>query len=690
MADLKERFRAADAMTAPDLWPDIRERIPGPRVPQSRPYAPLIVGLAIATAGIILAVSVFTDRGPGVRPAGPHPNGLIAFSASSTSPGLPRREAIFLLTPAGDIRRITRAIGLSDPSWSADATRIAVTLGRDRRTGGIGVMNADGTHLHDIVTGTALIGQPTWSPDDSHIAYARLHDIEVIDAAGGDPRVLSSYSAAVALSPAWSPDGSAVVYVRHLIYPGPSGPYCPSGSKDAGIVAVGLQGSLAQRLTTNNCDSSPVWSPDGQQIAFARTAPDSEWSRIMVMRADGSTPHVVASCAGPRIPDKCGVADLSWSPDGKQIAFVRAGSIYTVNASGGEPHRLQTPAGLVITSLSWGSATASATPQRTASPAATQGSTGTTTAQGLVRLLGFVSRVVGTSDAVYLLEATDPQGKSMHVIRYDVKKRSLTTGEPIRGAVDLAVSSGSLWVSGGGDRAAYGTGGGDVVYRLNPVTLQVEGSVRLAAPAGRMAAGSAGLWVGAGKAVYLIDPSSGRVTRSVALPEVAGDLAVGPSNRLYVDTHAVGSPDPGPIVELDATTGRLLATGPAADGVSWTGLSPVSQGVWASIATGLLGKAVLLRGSDLHEIAHVGSNGQPDFAGTNGVRAWAVGGVLWVGDPAGRYACADPSTGARRARLGFRYGGVTEAGGGVYAVFLSPSGEVGGLMQITPRPDCLG
>jgi len=26
----------------------------------------------------------------------------------------------------------------------------------------------------------------------------------------------------------------------------------------------------------------------------------------------------------------------------------------------------------------------------------------------------------------------------------------------------------------------------------------------------------------------------------------------------------------------------------------------------------------------------------------------------------------------------------------VYALFLSPSGEVGGLMQITPGPDCLG
>src|SRR5438132_5851358 len=171
MADLKERFRAADAVTAPDLWPDIRERTPGPRAPQPRPYAPLVVGLAIATAGIIVAVSVFTDRGPGVRPAGPRPNGPIAFSAFTTAQGGSKREAIFLLTPAGKVRQITPTIGLSDPAWSPDGTRIAVTTGSDRHQGGIGVMNADGTHLRTIVTSTSLIGQPTWSPDGAEIAF---------------------------------------------------------------------------------------------------------------------------------------------------------------------------------------------------------------------------------------------------------------------------------------------------------------------------------------------------------------------------------------------------------------------------------------------------------------------------------------------------------------------------------------
>jgi Tol biopolymer transport system component len=688
MADLKDRFRAADAVTAPDLWSDIRERTPGSRVPQPRPYAPLVVGLAIATAGIILAVSVFTDRGPGVRPAGPPPNGPIAFSAFTTAQGGPRREAIFLLTSAAKVRQITPAIGLADPAWSPDGTRIAVTTGTDRHQGGIGVMNADGRHRLTIVRG-AFLGQPSWSPDGSRIAFVDGHDIDTIDAAGGTPRTIASFPRqGLTESPAWSPDGVTIALARQQVFEGIPPRTCPSASQGFGIVTVSAHGSGLTQLTRNLCDSNPVWSPDGKEIAFARTAPNSEWSRIMIMGADGSALHAVASCTGPRAPAECRVDDLSWSPDGRQLAFVRAGAIYTMNATGGEANRVAIPPGLEVTAASWGPAAVPTTPQPTPSPTATQG--GGTTAQTLVRLPGVPFRMVGTGDAVYVLTQSQ-SGSTSRLVRYGLRSpRRLTISEPMRQATGLAVGYGSVWVSGSGLPGVSDTGLGNVVYRLDPTTLKPQGSMVLPASAGNLAVGPTGVWVGAGDAVYLLNRSDGRMVHSVSLPMKAGDLAVGPQDRLYVDTYAANGDGPGPIVELDATTGRLLATGPTANGVSWTGLSPVSQGVWASIATGLLGRVVLLRAGDLHEIAHVGSSGQPDFAGTNGVRAWAVGGVLWVGDPVGRYACADPSTGVRRARPAFRYGGVTEAAGGVYAVFLSPSGEVGGLTQITPGPDCLG
>ncbi len=72
----------------------------------------------------------------------------------------------------------------------------------------------------------------------------------------------------------------------------------------------------------------------------------------------------------------------------------------------------------------------------------------------------------------------------------------------------------------------------------------------------------------------------------------------------------------------------------------------------------------------------------------DGARLWRA--ILFLSGDPWEGTHAHSSTGVRRARLAFRYGEVTEAGGGVYAVFLAPSRQVGGLIQISPGRDCLG
>ena len=88
-------------------------------------------------------------------------------------------------------------------------------------------------------------------------------------------------------------------------------------------------------------DDSPAWSPDGKQIAFIRSVPVPGFrneQEIFVMNADGSdqrrlTP-LVTDCLGPSRP--------AWSPNGTKIAFVgiTAGSYYshicTMNADGSD------------------------------------------------------------------------------------------------------------------------------------------------------------------------------------------------------------------------------------------------------------------------------------------------------------------------------------------------------------------
>jgi TolB protein len=75
------------------------------------------------------------------------------------------------------------------------------------------------------------------------------------------------------------------------------------------------------------CLESPAWSPDGSQIAYLHTTPQS--TTPAVMNADGSGRHdLAAPAAGYE-------TSLSWSPDGKQIAYGDAdGKVVVAHADG--------------------------------------------------------------------------------------------------------------------------------------------------------------------------------------------------------------------------------------------------------------------------------------------------------------------------------------------------------------------
>jgi Tol biopolymer transport system component len=64
-------------------------------------------------------------------------------------------------------------------------------------------------------------------------------------------------------------------------------------------------------------DIDPAWSPDGQQIAFARWNPDGSSYEIYVMDADPSTDDAI------RLTNNSAAYDVepAWSPSGRRIAF---------------------------------------------------------------------------------------------------------------------------------------------------------------------------------------------------------------------------------------------------------------------------------------------------------------------------------------------------------------------------------
>ncbi len=102
----------------------------------------------------------------------------------------------------------------------------------------------------------------------------------------------------------------------------------------------------ARRLTTDPAaDDFPAWSPDGRQIAFVRTVDPSEAGTI----------YLVSPLSGSerRLLDFPTHAQLSWSPDGRWLATARtrakgettseSGGIYLIPAGEGGPRALTSP-----------------------------------------------------------------------------------------------------------------------------------------------------------------------------------------------------------------------------------------------------------------------------------------------------------------------------------------------------------
>jgi Tol biopolymer transport system component len=93
-------------------------------------------------------------------------------------------------------------------------------------------------------------------------------------------------------------------------------------ASDEGWIAFARDGSIwimqadegSERLLTKARDSGPVWSPDGRQITFMRWFEDPGVWEVYVMNADGTNPKKLTRIGkryfGP-----------VWSPDGTKIAF---------------------------------------------------------------------------------------------------------------------------------------------------------------------------------------------------------------------------------------------------------------------------------------------------------------------------------------------------------------------------------
>lgn len=313
---------------------------------------------------------------------------IAAPSSSSLAAQTAKRRAI----TAADIYRI-RQVG--SPQLSPDGKWVAYTVSsvdsaKDRNVTHIWMTSWDGAHTIQATSSTQSESTPRWSPDGRYLSFlssrggADDDQLWLLDRMGGEAEMVSHVKGGVS-DYAWSPDGKRAVFVvtdpdstesdstespkpiviDRYLFKSDGGGYLDS-LRDH-LYLFDVQTRKVEQLTSGAFDDeSPAWSPDGRQIAFVSArGPDPDRTGntdIFVIDArpgggGGAAARQLTTFEGPDD------GDLSWSPDGKLIAYIQGSEpkysaynmrhLAVVPANGGAPKVLSAELDRSITSPLW-------------------------------------------------------------------------------------------------------------------------------------------------------------------------------------------------------------------------------------------------------------------------------------------------------------------------------------------------
>ena len=182
---------------------------------------------------------------------------------------------------------------------------------------------------------------PRWSPDGTRIYYRMVHKMVdrekykvttgYVPAEGGDPVevLVKPERWLVSIVPGGgfniSPDGKKMVISAY------QEPYNPDEGGDLWVIP--LEGGVPTRLTNDKSyERYPCWSPDGKWIAFgAENSENDDAPAIYIMNDEGDEIRQITSEA-----DSLERGAITFSRDGKCIAFFSAEGIKTITVEGGQ------------------------------------------------------------------------------------------------------------------------------------------------------------------------------------------------------------------------------------------------------------------------------------------------------------------------------------------------------------------
>lgn len=306
-------------------------------------------------ASLLLAAAAVAGTA-GAAPRAPSGD-LLLYTTDSAADG--SRE-IHAISPTGHgHRRLTPHSPQGEgAAWSPQGDRIAFIASEleDLRyapapphqwkrgdTVAVWMIDSNGRRAHRIRT----LDDPElvrWSPDGGRLAVTSEGDLLVMRADGSKLVRISSRTVGV-LDLAWSPDGRRLAVGEWR-----------GNRLGGGISIVNASGGAFRRITRRSTrreieDGSPLvapsWAPDGRRLAYLRAGglygDDEYLLNLVVVSADGKHERRIA---------RGQIYDARWSPDGRSIAVITPHGIDIVTSDGSRRRKLGDPPGEEF-ALSW-------------------------------------------------------------------------------------------------------------------------------------------------------------------------------------------------------------------------------------------------------------------------------------------------------------------------------------------------
>jgi TolB protein len=234
---------------------------------------------------------------PGAASAGPLAGNLFLITSVRTGD-----TEIFSVDPdSGDAVNLSQSPDSEEryPCWSPDGKRVAFTSNRDGAYN-LYVMNADGTHLHQLTheKDPNVAYMPSWSDDCMAFGlHGREPWMATISPSGEDFRIIGRGH-----DPCISPNGRRIAFTE-------------TDGKGWCVFICERDGFNRRQVTygTNEMGAVyPYWSPDGTQIVYANQV--GACLEQFICDADGSNVRQLTSFGKITCP-------AAWSPDGEWISL---------------------------------------------------------------------------------------------------------------------------------------------------------------------------------------------------------------------------------------------------------------------------------------------------------------------------------------------------------------------------------